>query len=83
MITIHSPHTDPGVLAVEGFLTEEEESKILDSLADGADLEDEPETAASDSAYSVLRSLQAALSPKSHALAAMAGIDGTKITVIQ
>ena len=34
MLTTHLPQVDPGVLAVEGFLTEEEEASILEALGD-------------------------------------------------
>ena len=44
MLTTHLPQVDPGVLAVEGFLTEEEEAGILEALGDdGPDEEGDEE----------------------------------------
>lgn len=84
MITIHTPHNvDPGVFAADGFLTEEEESKILEALGDGTDYEDPPEESAGKSGNSILRSLKEALSPQANALAAVTALESSATTIIQ
>ena len=45
----HLPQVDPGVLAIDGFLNEEEESRILDSLGEAFDNSDETDEGSPDS----------------------------------
>ncbi len=45
----HVPQVDPGVLAIDGFLSDEEESRILDSLGEAFDNSDEAEESSADS----------------------------------
>ena len=45
----HVPQVDPGVLAIDGFLSEEEESRILDSLGEAFDNPDETDESSADS----------------------------------
>lgn len=83
MITVHSSQIDPGVYSVEGFLTEEEEAKILESLTGGSEFPDEAEETTEESAFSIAHGLKEALSPQASALAAMVGVSATKNPVIQ
>lgn len=67
MLNSFSHSYDPGVFALDGFLTEEEEAKILESLGDGYESELEIEDPPSD-AFSLSDALRSALLPAPHAV---------------
>lgn len=87
MLTTNYPQIDPGVFALDNFLTEEEESKILDSLGDSLDsaAAEDFEEAASHTTISIANMIEAAFPPKAvdSPLSPSVNLEGLNLLAVQ